>query len=77
MRELADRLSERERDVLRRTVEGRSSASAASALGMPVKTLHSYRSRIARKLEERGVPAALLKGAHGASLARALCGCRS
>jgi DNA-binding NarL/FixJ family response regulator len=69
------RLTARERDVLRLTVEGRTVAKAASALKLPPTTIESYRSRVLRKLESHGLPGAELRGAYGASLARALCGC--
>jgi DNA-binding NarL/FixJ family response regulator len=45
------RLTERERDVLRLTAEGKSSAASAKLLGLSPKTVESYRSRIMRKLE--------------------------
>jgi DNA-binding NarL/FixJ family response regulator len=44
-------LTERERDVLRLTAEGKSSAASAKLLGLSPKTVESYRSRIMRKLE--------------------------
>jgi DNA-binding NarL/FixJ family response regulator len=50
-------LTEREREVLRLTTEGMSSAAAAKLLGLSPKTVESYRSRIMRKLEIRGITA--------------------
>lgn len=44
-------LSERERQVLRLTVEGKSGVEAGTELGISAKTVESYRSRIKRKLE--------------------------
>ena len=44
-------LTDRERDVLRLTAEGNSSAASAKFLGLSPKTVESYRSRIMRKLE--------------------------
>jgi DNA-binding NarL/FixJ family response regulator len=59
-------LTDRERDVLRLTAEGKSSVAAARLLNLSPKTVESYRSRIMRKLEIRGI-AALVKFAirHG------------
>lgn len=59
-------LTEREREVLRLTVEGNSSAASAKFLGLSPKTVESYRSRIMRKLEIRNI-AGLVKFAirHG------------
>jgi DNA-binding NarL/FixJ family response regulator len=48
-------LTERERDVLRLTAEGNSSAASAKFLGLSPKTVESYRSRIMRKLEIRNI----------------------
>jgi DNA-binding NarL/FixJ family response regulator len=48
-------LTERERDVLRLTAEGNSSAASAKFLGLSPKTVESYRSRMMRKLEVRNV----------------------
>jgi len=48
-------LTERERDVLRLTAEGNSSAASARFLGLSPKTVESYRSRIMRKLEIRNI----------------------
>jgi DNA-binding NarL/FixJ family response regulator len=53
---LVESLSERERQVLRLTAEGKSGAEAASELGISAKTVESYRSRIKRKLEIHDVP---------------------
>jgi len=72
---MVGRLTARERDVLRLTVEGCTVAKAASALKLPPTTIESYRSRVLRKLESHGLPGPELRGAYGASLARALCGC--
>ena len=49
-------LTEREREVLRLTVSGKSSAAAAKTLGLSPKTVESYRSRIMRKLELHDMP---------------------
>jgi DNA-binding NarL/FixJ family response regulator len=49
-------LTGREREVLRLTVQGKSSAQSAKALGLSPKTIESYRSRIMRKLEIHDVP---------------------
>jgi DNA-binding NarL/FixJ family response regulator len=48
-------LTERERDVLRLTADGNSSAASAKLLGLSPKTVESYRSRIMRKLEIRNI----------------------
>ena len=48
-------LSERERDVLRLTTLGKSSAASAKLLGLSPKTVETYRSRIMRKLEIRDI----------------------
>jgi DNA-binding NarL/FixJ family response regulator len=48
-------LTQRERDVLRLTAEGNSSAASAKFLGLSPKTVESYRSRMMRKLEVRNV----------------------
>ena len=50
-RDALSQLTHRERDVLRLTAEGNSSAAAAKVLGLSPKTVESYRSRIMRKLE--------------------------
>jgi DNA-binding NarL/FixJ family response regulator len=65
-RDPLSQLSERERDVLRLTAEGNSSAASAKCLGLSPKTVESYRSRIMRKLEIRNI-AGLVKFAirHG------------
>lgn len=75
IRNMVQGLTPRERDVLRLTVEGRSVAKTAGALKLPATTIQSYRSRVVRKLESHGLPGPELRGAYGASLARALCGC--
>lgn len=48
-----DGLSERERDVLVRIAQGFSNKEIAAALGLSVKTVESYKSRVAEKLELR------------------------
>lgn len=48
-------LTERERDVLRLTASGKSSAASAKFLGISPKTVETYRSRIMRKLEIRDI----------------------
>lgn len=48
-------LTDRERDVLRLTADGNSSAASARVLGLSPKTIESYRSRIMRKLEVRNI----------------------
>lgn len=45
-----DSLSPRERDILQFIVEGHSNADAAKALGLSVKTVETYRSRLMQKL---------------------------
>lgn len=52
-----EKLSERERQVLRLVVEGKSSAEIANALFLSVKTVETYRSRIMEKLEVSDLPA--------------------
>ena len=61
-----DSLSEREREVLQRVVEGQSSAEIASSLNLSPKTVETYRSRIMQKLDVHDV-AGLVKFAlqHG------------
>ncbi len=51
-----DRLSEREREILQLTVEGRSSAQIAHILMLSPKTVETYRSRIMRKLGLHDLP---------------------
>lgn len=77
MRDLVKRLTAREREVLRLTVEGRTSARAASLLKVSAKTVESYRGRVLRKRQIGNLPGPVLRRAYGASLARALCGCIS
>ena len=48
-------LTDREREVLRLTAEGYSSAASAKLLALSPKTVETYRSRIMRKLEVRNV----------------------
>lgn len=48
-----DGLSERERDVLVRIAQGFSNKQIAAALGLSVKTVESYKSRVAEKLDLR------------------------
>jgi DNA-binding NarL/FixJ family response regulator len=55
VRDPLSQLSERERDVLRLTAEGKSSAVTAKYLGLSPKTVESYRSRIMRKLGIRDI----------------------
>jgi DNA-binding NarL/FixJ family response regulator len=43
-------LSRREKEILQLVVEGRSSASIADMLGLSVKTVETYRSRLMHKL---------------------------
>ena len=50
-RDPLSQLTDRERDALRLTAEGKSSAASAKLLGLSPKTVESYRSRIMRKLE--------------------------
>src|SRR6202140_456259 len=50
-RDPLSQLTDRERDVLRLTAEGNSSAASAKVLGLSRQTVESYRSRIMRKLE--------------------------
>jgi DNA-binding NarL/FixJ family response regulator len=54
-RDPLSQLTHRERDVLRLTAEGNSSAASAKVLGLSPKTVESYRSRIMRKLEIRNI----------------------
>lgn len=49
-------LTMRERQVLRLTVEGKSSAASARSLGLSPKTVESYRSRVMRKLDIHDLP---------------------
>ena len=74
MCDLVKRLTAREREVLRLTVEGRTGAKAARVLKLSAQTVQSYRGRILRKLEIDRMPGSILQGAYGASLARALRG---
>jgi DNA-binding NarL/FixJ family response regulator len=54
-RDPLSQLTECERDVLRLTAEGNSSAASAKCLGLSPKTVESYRSRIMRKLGIRNI----------------------
>ena len=54
-RDPLSQLTDRERDVLRLTAEGKSSAASAKVLGLSPKTVESYRSRIMRKLKIRDI----------------------
>jgi DNA-binding NarL/FixJ family response regulator len=54
-RDPLSQLTDRERDVLRLTAEGKSSAASAKFLGLSPKTVESYRSRIMRKLKIRDI----------------------
>ncbi len=74
MRDLVKRLTAREREVLRLTVEGRTSARAASLLKVSAKTVESCRGRVLRKLQIGNLPGPVLRRAYGAPLARVLCG---
>jgi DNA-binding NarL/FixJ family response regulator len=49
-------LSEREREVLQLTVEGRSAAQAAELLALSPKTVETYRSRLMQKLGVNDLP---------------------
>jgi DNA-binding NarL/FixJ family response regulator len=49
-RTLWDDLSSREREVLRRTADGASALQIAELLSLSPKTIHTYRSRLMRKL---------------------------
>ena len=51
------RLSAREREVLRHTVEGRTIAETALRLGLSPKSVETYRSRLMTKLEIDDLPA--------------------
>ena len=51
-----DRLSEREREILQLTVEGRSSAQIAQTLMLSPKTIDTYRSRLMHKLGLHDLP---------------------
>lgn len=50
-------LSDREREVLQLTVEGKSAAEAADILSLSPKTVETYRSRLMQKLEINDLPA--------------------
>lgn len=50
-------LSEREREVLQLTVEGKSAAQAAELLALSPKTVETYRSRLMQKLGVSDLPA--------------------
>jgi DNA-binding NarL/FixJ family response regulator len=51
-----DNLSEREREVLQLTVEGRSSTQIADILALSPKTIETYRSRLMHKLDLDDLP---------------------
>jgi DNA-binding NarL/FixJ family response regulator len=51
-----DRLSQREREILQLTVEGRSSARIAQLLVLSPKTVETYRSRLMHKLDLHELP---------------------
>lgn len=51
------RLSAREREVLRHTVEGRTIAETAQRLGLSPKSVETYRSRVMTKLDIKDLPA--------------------
>ena len=48
---LADRLSQREREVLQLVAEGKTTKEIARALGVGVKTADSHRTAVMRKLD--------------------------
>lgn len=50
-------LSEREREVLQLTVEGKSAAQVADVLSLSPKTVETYRSRLMQKLGVNDLPA--------------------
>jgi len=50
------RLSDREREILQLTVEGRSSAQIALMLALSPKTVETYRSRLMHKLDMNDLP---------------------
>jgi DNA-binding NarL/FixJ family response regulator len=52
-----ERLSDREREVLQLTVEGRTSSEIAALLSLSPKTVETYRSRIMTKLNLDSLPA--------------------
>jgi DNA-binding NarL/FixJ family response regulator len=54
-RDPLDRLSAREREVIRRVAEGKSSKEIASELNLSVRTIESHRATLMRKLELRSV----------------------
>lgn len=51
------RLSAREREVLRHTVDGRTIAETAQRLGLSPKSVETYRSRVMTKLDIKDLPA--------------------
>ena len=51
-----DRLSDREREILQLTVEGKSSAEIAQTLTLSPKTIDTYRSRLMHKLDIHDLP---------------------
>jgi DNA-binding NarL/FixJ family response regulator len=51
-----ERLTERERDVLRLVAEGKSNAEAAELLGLSPRSVETYRLRLMQKLELRDLP---------------------
>ena len=55
VRDPLSQLTDREREVLRLTAEGNSSAASAKLLALSPKTVESYRSRIMRKLGIRNI----------------------
>ncbi|MFC2091500.1 response regulator [Elusimicrobiota bacterium] len=51
-----EKLSERERDVLKKVVEGRSSKQIAADLFISQKTVETYRSRLMQKIGVKNIP---------------------
>ena len=68
--DLLGRLSDREREVLKRVVEGHSSAEIAAQLGLSPKSVETYRSRVMMKLGVHDLPR-LVKLAVRSGLTRA------
>src|SRR5258708_19706449 len=56
-KQLAAKLSDREREVLALIAEGRSNKEVASRLGIGVRTIETHRERIMRKLHIHSIPA--------------------
>jgi DNA-binding NarL/FixJ family response regulator len=51
-----DRLTQRERDVLRLVAEGKSNAATAARLGLSPRSVETYRLRLMQKLEIQDLP---------------------